>query len=66
MTLLDKLFAYFDGNKSETSRQLGQSRQTINNWCRQGYIPHKQGKLIEKRTKGHIKAIDVWEEANLP
>jgi len=52
-------------NLSHAARELGVTRQDIYYWKNLGYIPHKRGLLIEQKTKGKIKATDIWQAAGI-
>ncbi len=64
MTPLEKLEELFY-NKSECAKALGITRQRLNGWYSQGFIPYKNGMKIQKATKGKIEATEVWQAASL-
>jgi hypothetical protein len=63
METIDKLLALYD-NKAECARALGITPQRLNTWIKQGFIPYKNGDLIQDKTKGRIKASLVWQSAS--
>ena len=57
---IDKLIKYF-GSQELAARKLGlKNRQAVHIWVKQGYIPGKRATLVMRKTKGSIKAIDIW------
>ena len=61
-TSIEQLIEIF-GNESKTAIALKMDRQVIHNWVKKGFIPYKNGKLIEEPTEGKIPGIHVWEDA---
>lgn len=59
-TITDKLIELF-GNQHKTAKALGVDAMTVHHWVKQGYIPFHRGNLIEEKSKGYIKASEVWE-----
>jgi len=60
MTPLEYLLNMSNGSCLTAGRMLGFERQRIERWRSQGYIPHKHGTLVMRRTKGKITANSVW------
>jgi len=48
---------------SQAAIMLGKSRQVVEIWAGKGVIPFRNGDLIEEKTGGAIKAMEVWEAA---
>lgn len=47
------------GTQAELARCLGVAPQVVNNWRQRGNVPAEYAPLIEKATKGKVKANDV-------
>ena len=62
MDAIDKLVEMY-GNASKAAKALGEDRQLVEIWIRQGYIPFKRGEQIEKATNGQITAHEVYDSA---
>lgn len=62
MNIVEKVIDYF-GNQEETIKGLNISRQLLDIWIRQKFIPFKRGEFIEHKTDGCIKRLEVWESA---
>jgi predicted site-specific integrase-resolvase len=62
MNPLDKLLNMYY-NKRECAEQLGIPQTTLSGWISKGFIPYKNGKLIEQQTLGKITAYDVYKYA---
>lgn len=60
MNPLQTLIDMYD-SKSACALALGISRQRLQGWLKSGLIPHKNGTLIQDKTKNKIKAIEVWK-----
>jgi hypothetical protein len=63
METINKLLELYD-NKADCARALGITPQRLNAWIQQGYIPYKNGDLVQEKTKGKIKATLVWQSAS--
>lgn len=63
MNPLDKLIDLYD-NKAECASALGITPQRLNGWLKQGFIPYRNGYLVQENTKGKIKASAVWQAAS--
>ena len=50
-------------NKTECAKAMGVTPQILNGWIVRGAIPYKHGEMIQKKTKGKIKASSVYEWA---
>ena len=50
-------------NETELALALGITPQRLNNWRKKGFIPYAQADMIEKRTKGKVKASDIKQYA---
>ena len=62
MDAIDHLLEIY-GNIQETAKAIGESRQTVEHWVKEGRIPYKQGANIEEKTGGRVTAISVWQSA---
>lgn len=64
MNTIDKLINVF-GSANKTSIALGCTRQHVDGWRKNNFIPYKWGKKIEEVTDGKVTAIEVWESASM-
>jgi hypothetical protein len=60
---VEQVYAYFNFNWSEVSRELDVAMTTIHHWRKKGYIPLPAQKMIEAATGGELVADEA--EANL-
>lgn len=63
MEPLNKLLEIY-GNKAECARALGITPQRLNAWFTKGFIPYKNGDMVQEKTKGKVKASAVWQAAS--
>lgn len=64
MTPLNRLLFMY-GTPTYTARAMGiKNRQTIEGWIKQGYIPYKCATMVQNKTGGAIRNIDIWLEAD--
>lgn len=62
MNPLDKLFDMYY-NQSDCADQTKIPQTTLSGWKKKGFIPYKNGALVEQATGGKIKAYDVYKYA---
>lgn len=62
-TPIDKLLDHYGNNITHTAQALNKSRQNVQIWIRQGYIPWREGERVEIATHGAITKQEVWEAA---
>lgn len=62
MNIINKLINHY-GNPYRTAKALGISHQRFYLWQTAGFIPFKNGKMVEEKTAGLVKAVEIWEEA---
>ena len=60
MTPIEHLLKMNDSSCLRAGRMLGLERQIVEDWRRKGYIPHKRGTLVMRKTKGRITANSIW------
>ena len=53
----------FFGSANKTSAAMGCTRQAVDIWVRQGFIPFNRGMDVERVTAGQVKASKVYEDA---
>jgi hypothetical protein len=62
MNPLDKLEELYI-NKADCARKLEVTPQRLNGWYAAGFIPYLMGAHIQEKTKGKIKASEIYEWA---
>jgi isopentenyl phosphate kinase len=50
-------------NKTECAKAIGITPQRLNGWIDRGFIPFMHGDMVQKSTKGKIKASSIREYA---
>lgn len=63
MNIINKLIDHY-GNAYRTAKALGISHQRFYLWQSAGFIPFRNGKMVEEKTAGLVKAVEIWEEAS--
>jgi hypothetical protein len=63
MNPLDKLLALYYNNKA-CAKALEISEGRLANWVVKGFIPYKNGEMIEKKTGGKVPASSIYQHAS--
>ena len=62
MNPLDKLISLYY-NQTECAKALGITPQRLTNWIIKGFIPYKNGAMVEEKTNGKVKASAIYSYA---
>ena len=66
---VDQIIYFFGGDDrgaiAETARRLGCTPQFISIWRRRGYVSGPMADVIEHKSEGAFKAIDLREQARV-
>jgi DNA-binding transcriptional regulator YdaS (Cro superfamily) len=64
MNYWPKIEKQWEGNLAAFGRDIGVSRQLVNLWKRQGYVPAKYATKLQQVTGGKVSAMEVVLLAN--
>lgn len=60
MSMFEQVVQHF-GNKARLAEAIGVTRQAVNSWKNDGFIPAGSAVEIERITDGKFRAIDLVE-----
>lgn len=50
-------------NQRVCAEELGIPQTTLSGWIKKGFIPYKNGAMVEEKTNGKIKADAIYQYA---
>lgn len=63
MSYWHKIDKRYEGNMAKFARDMGVSRQLVFAWRKQGYIPVKRARKVERVMGGVVSAMEVMSAA---